>query len=84
MKPEKIRDELEKFALKYGYKMTDVERKTLKRTFTTLSSFIYPEFRKNIISKRRFEQITKGFGILGIDFESYGEHYGEQENEKND
>lgn len=77
MKPEKIRDELEKFALMYGYKMTDVERKTLSRTLTTLDSFEYPRNRKNVISKRRFEQITKkhGFlsGIESINFESYGE-----------
>jgi len=68
MKVQKIIKLLEEFVLKYGYKMTDVERRTLLRTDLTLHSFCYPQFRKNVISKRKFEQIIKKSGINGIDF----------------
>lgn len=59
MNTRKLRELLEMFALDFGYKMTDIERKTLFRTIITLVSFDYPENRKNVISKRTWKQIIK-------------------------
>ena len=71
MTNEKIIDTLVKFGKKHGYKMKDIERRTLLRTITTLRDFNYPEVRKNVISKKKFNQIIKIYGIQGIDFDSF-------------